>query len=153
MTDVFNTKFELSLRILLILGASAHKKISIDKLVGIDFITVYGKDFYVSEYNLHGDNDYRFSEYTSRRDMVFQALKSLVLQGYIAVSCLKSGFYYSITDDGRTYCDAFSDNYATEYSTIVSKTIQYVETMSDRKLFRKINSFSIELLRGGLLSE
>lgn len=147
MTELFNTEFEFSLRILLILNASEYKKLTIDKLAGIDFVTVYGKDFGISDYNLHGDNGFKFSEYTSRRHMIIQAIKSLVLQGYILVSCLKNGFFYSISNDGKRYCEELNDDYSIEYSNIVHKAIQYTNLLSDREISRKINSFSIELLR------
>ncbi len=62
MNNIFNTSFEVSLRILIILN-TVQTRLSIDRITALDFIAIYGKDFGVSEYNLHGDNDYRFSEY------------------------------------------------------------------------------------------
>ena len=82
MNNIFNTSFEVSLRILIIVN-TVQTRLSIDRITDLDFIAIYGKDFGVSEYNLHGDNDYRFSEYTSKREIVSQAIKELVLRGYI----------------------------------------------------------------------
>jgi hypothetical protein len=82
VNGVFNTSFEVSLRMLIILN-TVQTRLSIDRITALDFIAIYGKDFGVSEYNLHGDNDYRFSEYTSKREIVSQAIKELVLRGYI----------------------------------------------------------------------
>lgn len=96
MNNIFNTSFEVSLRILIILN-TVQTRLSIDRITDLDFIAIYGKDFGVSEYNLHGDNDYRFSEYTSKREIVSQAIKELVLRGYITPHCNKSGFNYSIS--------------------------------------------------------
>lgn len=76
MNDVFNTSFEVSLRMLIILN-TVQTRLSIDRITAFDFIAIYGKDFGVSEYNLHGDNDYRFSEYTSKREIVSQTIKNL----------------------------------------------------------------------------
>ena len=84
MNNIFNTSFEVSLRILIILN-TVQTRLSIDRITDLDFIAIYGKDFGVSEYNLHGDNDYRFSEYTSKREIVSQAIKELVLRGYVKV--------------------------------------------------------------------
>lgn len=153
MSNIFNTEFELSMRILLILNVNDRKKRTIDNLVGIDFITVYGKDFGVSNYNLHGDNNYRFSEYTTRRDMFFKTIKNLVIQNLVEVSCLKSGFFYKITEEGKYFCNALNDDYAVEYTTILYNTIKYVADLKDRELLRKINEFSIKSLKGGLVSE
>ena len=99
MNNIFNTSFEVSLRILIILN-TVQTRLSIDRITDLDFIAIYGKDFGVSEYNLHGDNDYRFSEYTSKREIVSQAIKELVLRGYITPHCNKSGFNYSISKEG-----------------------------------------------------
>ena len=45
MTNVFNTTFELSLRVLLALESSIDRPQTVDMITAIDFITVYGKDF------------------------------------------------------------------------------------------------------------
>ena len=76
MSEIFNSSLEISLRMLIILN-TVQSRLSVDRIAALDFISIYGKDFGVSEYNLHGDNDYRFSEYTSKREIVSQALKEL----------------------------------------------------------------------------
>ena len=55
MKEVFNTSFEVSLRILIILNI-VKIRLSIDRISALDFISIYGKDFGVSKYNLHGNN-------------------------------------------------------------------------------------------------
>lgn len=104
MTEIFNTPFEVSLRILIVLNVS-YARLSVDRISALDFITIYGKDFGVSEYNLHGDNDYRFSEYASKREIISQAVKNLVLVGYILPHCNKSGFTYSISKSGISFAN------------------------------------------------
>lgn len=79
MKDIFNTPFEASLRILIILNV-IHTRLSVDRITAMDFISTYGKDFGVSEHNLHGDNNFRFSEYASKRKIISEAIKSLVLR-------------------------------------------------------------------------
>lgn len=78
MNNVFNTTFEVSLRVLLTLEVS-EDKLSADMIAVSDFITVYGRDFGISSENLHGDNSYRFGEFGIRRELVKEAVKSLVL--------------------------------------------------------------------------
>ena len=99
MKDIFNTTFEVSLRILIVLNVT-QTRLSIDRVSAMDFMAIYGKDFGVSEYNLHGDNNYRFSEYASKRKIMSESLKNLVLRGYILPHCNKSGFTYSISKSG-----------------------------------------------------
>lgn len=147
MNDVFNTPFEVSLRVLIILNI-VQMRLSVDRITALDFIAIYGKDFGVSEYNLHGDNDYRFSEYALKRTIISQAIKNLVLSGYIKPHCNKSGFKYSISRDGVSFCEALSDEYAENYSDIVKKTNTKFLDYSDRKLIHCINEYAIAMFGG-----
>lgn len=147
MNDVFNSSFEVSLRMLIILN-TVSGRLSIERITALDFIAIYGKDFGVSEYNLHGDNDYRFSEYTAKRKIVSQALKELVLRGYITPHCNKSGFNYSISKIGKMFCEALNDRYAEDFTDIVKKTNLQFLGYSDRKLIRSINEYAITMLGG-----
>lgn len=147
MNDVFNTSFEVSLRMLIILN-TVQTRLSIDRITAFDFIAIYGKDFGVSEYNLHGDNDYRFSEYTSKREIVSQAIKELVLRGYITPHCNKSGFNYSISKNGATFCESLNDKYAEDFTEIVKNANAMFREYSDRKLTHCINEYAIATLGG-----
>lgn len=147
MSDIFNSLFEVSLRMLIILN-TVQSRLSIERITALDFIAIYGKDFGVSEYNLHGDNDYRFGEYPSRRKMISQAIKELVLRGYIMPHCNKSGFNYSISKNGMMFCKSLNDKYAEDFTDIVKKVnLQYLE-YSDRKLARLINEYAVTKLGG-----
>ena len=150
MNNIFNTSFEVSLRILIILN-TVQTRLSIDRITDLDFIAIYGKDFDVSEYNLHGDNDYRFSEYTSKREIVSQALKELVLRGYIIPHCNKSGFNYSISKSGTMFCESLNDKYAEDFTNIVKKTNSLFLEYSDRKLIRSINEYAVNMAGGNNL--
>ena len=147
MNNIFNTSFEVSLRILIIVN-TVQTRLSIDRITDLDFIAIYGKDFGVSEYNLHGDNDYRFSEYTSKREIVSQAIKELVLRGYITPHCNKSGFNYSISKEGVAFCESLNDKYAEDFTDIVKKTDSLFFEYSDRELIYIINEYAINMVRG-----
>lgn len=147
MKDVFNTPFEISLRILVILN-TAQSKLSIDRITAIDFISIYGRDFDVSEYNLHGDNSYRFSEYATKREFVSQAIKELVLRNYINPHCNKSGFVYSISSSGMSFCESLNDEYAECFAGIVNKSIVLFSNYSDRKLIHRITEYAIAMFGG-----
>lgn len=149
MTEVFNTPFEVSLRILIVLNV-AQARLSVDRISALDFISIYGKDFGVSDYNLHGDNDYRFSEYASKREIISQAIKNLVLIGYILPHCNKSGFNYSISKNGILFCESLNDEYAENYATIVKKAHTMFIDYSDRKLIYTINHYAISVFGGKL---
>lgn len=150
MNEIFNSSLEISLRMLIILN-TVRSRLSVDRIAALDFISIYGKDFGVSEYNLHGDNDYRFSEYTSKREIVSQALKKLVLGGYIIPHCNKSGFNYSISRSGTMFCESLNDKYAEDFTNIVKKTNSLFLERSDRKLIRCINEYAINMAGGNNL--
>lgn len=142
MKDIFNTTFEVSLRILIVLNVT-QTRLSIDRVSAMDFMAIYGKDFGVSEYNLHGDNNYRFSEYASKRKIMSESLKNLVLRGYILPHCNKSGFTYSISKSGMMFCKSLNDDYAESYATIVQKVHNMFVSYSDRKIIYTINDYAI----------
>lgn len=147
MIDVFNTQFEVSLRILIILDVT-QIRLSIDRISALDFISIYGRDFGVSEYNLHGDNDYRFSEYASKREIISQSVKYLVMMSYILPHCNKSGFTYSISKSGTSICRALNDEYAENYAANAKRTHNMFLSYSDRKLIYTINDYAISVFRG-----
>ncbi len=45
MSKLYNTPFETSLRMLLLLESANKQGFSVDMMTGIDFIAIYGKDF------------------------------------------------------------------------------------------------------------
>jgi len=147
MKDVFNTPFEVSLRILIILNAIKIRA-SLDKITALDFVSIYGKDFGVSDYNLHGDNNYRFSEYTVKRELVSQAIKELVLRDYIKPHCNKSGFNYNISKKGAVFCESLNDEYANNFAKNVSRATTMFLEYSDRKLINCVNEYAIAMFGG-----
>lgn len=58
----FNSIFENSLRLLILLDIYDMPQ-TVDMLYAVDFMTVYGRSFGITETNLNGYNEYRFSEF------------------------------------------------------------------------------------------
>jgi hypothetical protein len=148
MIDVFNTPFEISLRVLLTLEAGDGGRETAMKIAALDFITVYGEDFGIAEANLHGENSYRFSEFTLRRKRVEDALKELVLDGMIAAySDGDDGFTYAMSDRGSNYCDKFNNAYTDGYRIDASKARMLFANMTDRKIMGLIHKYSMSSLQ------
>lgn len=150
MTNVFNTTFELSLRVLLALEVSINRPQTVDMITAIDFITVYGKDFNISEENLHGDNSYRFCELAVRRDLIIGALKSLVLDELVSVLASKNGFTYSINDKGKNFCNELECTYAIEYREAAVKAQSYISLHKKKDILKLINQQSLLALQRGV---
>lgn len=150
MTNVFNTTFELSLRVLLALDSSNNCPKTVDMITAIDFITVYGKDFGISIENLHGDNSYRFCELAVRRDLITGALKSLVLDELVSVQASEKGFTYEINGKGKTLCNEMESTYAKEYREAAVKAQAYISLNKQKDILKLINQQSLlALQRGG----
>ena len=76
--------FECALRFLVLLDSS-ERLMSEYELVAFDYISTFGRDFGIADYNLNGDNVYRDSEYYTRRQIASEAIKTLVLRGFVNV--------------------------------------------------------------------
>ena len=72
---VFNTTFEISMRLLLMLSLVDKRGLTLDNLATADFIANYSKEFGLTDSNLHGDNEFSFSEYSTRRSFAQDAIK------------------------------------------------------------------------------
>lgn len=142
MNSVYNSVSEVKIRILLLLEHSTQEFLSSDLIAALDFITVYGKEFGVSEKNLHGDNRFKYSELPSRRQVVAQSIRTLVTDGMLSIS-LKNGFEYAINDKGIDFVDSLESLYALEYSEIVRNTFRKYGKIEEEELFKIIQTKSV----------
>lgn len=142
MDSTYNSVFEMKLRILLLLEHSRQEFLSSDMIAALDFITVYGKEFNVSDINLHGDNRFKFSELPSRREKVFSALKELVKDNMVDID-LSKGFQFQINNRGYQFIEKLEGNYAIEYSQIADAVCDKYDCMDEAELYKFIQSKSV----------
>ena len=119
MNKVFNTPFETGLRLLLILYTANSSGMSIDRLAALDFMTLYGKDFDISDSNLNGINGFNFSELPK----------------------------YKISKAGRQYVETLNSDYAKQYVSALQKVLDAFGNKSDAALIKEINSKAVQALR------
>lgn len=146
MARLFNSTFENSLRVILLLDAFSSPQ-TVDMLYAADFMTVYGKTFDLSSADLNGDNKYKFSEFASRRSVVQSALKSLVLDGLANAAQAEKGIVYSISKDGKKYADSLDSVYAKQYRATAARVAAIVKGKSERAVISAINKMSAESIR------
>lgn len=142
---LFNTTFENALRLLILLDVFDYPQ-TLDMLYAVDFMATYGKTFNITESNLNGDNQYKFSEFASRREAVKVALKELVLDGLIQALNLNDGIAYTISSEGEDYCNSLESEYATEYRRNAQLVIKSVSGKTERELISSINKMSAKSL-------
>ena len=149
MTEsVFNSTFEMELRVLLLMSAAKKKAYSIERIVSLDFIVCYAGYFQLPYLNPQGDNQYMFSELASRRERLQEAVKGLVVQGLLNVE-MDNGYAFSITDAGSKYIRKLKSEYALQYKAIAVDAIKRFKDYSDLQLDHMINDSAVKSVRGG----
>ena len=143
---LFNSTFEMELRILLLLSESNGSQYTVDRIVALDFITCYSADFSLPYGNLHGENSYKFGEISNRRILTQEAVKQLVTKGFMAVTVDK-GYYFSISESGKNYAQKLKSAYAKDYKTIAKAVIKKYRKDSDEGILAEIQSHSIMSLK------
>ena len=146
MPWVFNSTFEYALRSILLLDAFGTPQ-NTDMLYATDFIVVYAKTFGLADEDLNGDNQYKFSEFVSRRYMVQKALKELVLDGFVIPTETDRGINYQISKLGKKYCASLESDYARAYKAIAGKVVEYADGKSERTIISNINRLSVTSLK------
>lgn len=138
-TKLFNSRFEIGLRVLLILGE--QKLLSVDQLLAFDFITTYASSFNLEKDNLHGDSAFNYSEIANRRQMINKGISLLRMYSLVDLNCSnQNGYEYSLTDLGNKIEKQLDDQYAIRYRKILSKVINKYYGFSSKELMHLINS-------------
>ena len=137
MERLFNSTFENSLRLLILLDEYDMPQ-TLDMLYAVDFMTLYSEPFGLSDHNLNGDNDLKFSEFASQRDLVKEALRELVLDGTAEAVSYKDGLSFIITPEGEDFCNSLTSEYARESRKTAKTVIDATEGKSERTLIAAI---------------
>lgn len=146
---VFNTPFEVSLRLLQAFSIAAEKWLSADMVAVIDFIAIYSDSFGLDVANLNGNSGFKFSEYAARRMIVREAIKQLVLDEYLEVTGAEAGYVYRISKEGLHYARRFKTSYARRYRIAVRAASEHIAGMSEKEAVSLINKTAINALRKG----
>ncbi len=123
---VFNTIFETSLRLLILLDES-DVDLDVETIQAVDFMATYGKEFSIAESSANGDNPYMFCELATRKTLVESALKGLVVKGYVLPTATKSGFLYRPLLAGHRLAQSLNSEYPTEYRGAVGNALSVIE--------------------------
>jgi len=143
---LFNTPFELSLHVVLLLNV-ADTGLTLDRIAAYDFIAIYCEDFGVADRSLNGENGFAFSELSARRNLTKTAIKDLVVDGLVVATDDETGILYSASDSGRKMSESFQSEYAERYKELMRLVVEKYGTYSDVQLFTEINRQSTKSLR------
>ena len=148
MTRVFNTRFELSLRALVLLYVS-DKPIDLEVAYVADFVATYAKAFSIADSNINGDNQFMFSEFAVRRSIMKDALKELVLKGYAQPSVTGDGIAFEVTDKGAELFNTLQSGYASAYAGCARSALVYISGHSLKNVIDDINRLTRQPVGGG----
>lgn len=151
MQKIFNTTFEVSLRLILLLAENEGKELTIDRIAAMDFIAIYSSFFGITEESLHGENEFGLSEFASRRHTTKAALRELVLDETVKARSTAAGICYSISETGKVIADKMNTPYATEYKEITKLVWKKYSDYSDTVLMQVINQVSESSIEEGEL--
>jgi len=145
MTKLFNSVFEMKLRVLLLLSQT-KRQLSKEEIVDYDFITVYCVDFGLGDENLHGDSSFKYGEFASRQELVWLALKELVVDGEVTV-VPKDGFYYKISPEGMKTVNSMESTYSVQYRATARKVLEKYAHYSENELGKEIETKALASVR------
>lgn len=134
---IFNTEFETSMRLLLLLS-NYEKALDPEEIRIVDVLTVYGKQFNISETSLNGDCQYTLAEFTSGVELFEESLKQLSLQGLITVKMSSYGFKYIINEKGNQYIAEMTNDYSKEYKNELKKVKKYIASRTISQVKKEI---------------
>ena len=143
---LFNTPFELSLHVVLLLDMT-DTGLTLDRIAAYDFIAIYCEDFGVADRSLNGENGFAFSELSARRNLTKTAIKDLVVDGLVVATDDETGILYSVSDIGKKMSEGFQSEYAERYKELMHLVVDKYGNYSDVQLFNEINRQSTKSLR------
>lgn len=144
---LFNSVFEIELRILLLLSTGRKRYYSIERIVALDFIICYAECFQFPYENLHGDNNYMYGELSNRRYLVTEAVKKLVTKG-LAEVITDFGYRFCVSAVGKKYVRSLESTYAVEYRKIAEDVVKAFSKHTDKELDASIQENAIRALGG-----
>ena len=139
MNKLFNTEFEVSLRLLLLLKTAGAGGLTVDRAAVSDYVAIYSKSCGIWDENLNGDSSYCFSEFATKRLLVSKALKTMVLNGVADVAPSKNGFLYYLSETGKKAVAKMNNLYSFMYIMHAKKALDYFKNTPDNALMDAFN--------------
>ncbi len=137
MNSIYNLKYELALRILILLSLTDEPK-TIDTISALDLIITYGSSFNLTDHNLHGENPYFLSELSSRRNIISEAITYLVRNSLVKLVSSTNGLSYKINQNGLSVISSTTSTYSHEYKKSAEIVLSATKGFSDTKIIGMI---------------
>ncbi|RKG62462.1 threonine transporter RhtB [Corallococcus sp. AB011P] len=109
---LFNSPFELGLRMVFLLLAAYPRKLDLQRLVYLDYAAIYSEDIGGAP-SLHTPVPLRGAEYLSRRELIELGLYLMSTRGFVDVSATEDGIYYSAGENASSLVGLLGGSYST----------------------------------------
>lgn len=113
MSEVFNTPFELGIRMVYLLMALYPRKVDLQRLVYFDYAAIYSADLEGPE-SLHTPVPLRCGEYTSRREVIEAGLYLMAQRSFIDVEAGTNGVSFQLGENGPALVGLIGNEYSRE---------------------------------------
>ncbi|WP_354690429.1 ABC-three component system middle component 2 [Phytobacter sp. RSE-02] len=113
MNNLFNSPFEMGVRMVYLLLSLYPRKVDLQKLVYLEYATVYSEDL-GGPTSLHTPVPMRGGEYICKRDIIEQGLHLMSARSFIDVTYDSTGIYYSVGDNGPALVGLIGSSYASK---------------------------------------
>lgn len=110
-TNVFNTPFELGVRMVYLLLALHPRKVDLQRLVYLDYAVIYSADLGGMS-SLHTPVPLRGGEYISRREVIEDGLYLMSTRSFVDVYTSGSGITYGIGENGASLTGLIGGGYS-----------------------------------------
>ncbi len=140
---LYNSKYEIEPRMMLLAISAPDKSFTEDQMVMYDFMTVYAHEFSGQGQNLHGDNGFKYSEFSARKQAVSEAIKALVKNGMLQV-VMNNGFQFRATESGINCFSKMESSYALEYTTQLKEILKEYSNYSEGELHKLIRAKALK---------
>lgn len=134
---LFNTEFEVSMRILILLKEYADW-IDVEKIIYFDFFTIYSKNYEITGENINGDSKFMLNDFTIQRKLFKDSVKELINYGLLLVK-VSDGYFYKINNSGVDLVNQMNTDYSQNYSQNAKLVIQRFKhhTIKELKTYAK----------------
>jgi len=144
---IFSSPLELGLRSLYILKALSPTTCSIDKLLYLDYLSIYTKDSQVSLDSLHPEYPMRAIELFSRRSALQDGLLLMACKGLIEVE-YEEGVFYAANSSTDWFLNGFIGEYTESLlkkTNLIAKAFKELSELEIKNFIdRNIRNWGIE---------
>jgi len=133
MNKIFNTPFELGVRMVYLLTALYPRQVDLQRLIYFDYAAIYSADFGGPE-SLHTPVPLRGGEYASRREVIEEGLYLMAHRSFVDVELGTSGITYCLGENGPSLIGLIGGSYSKRLNERCSWVADTLSGKTDKDL-------------------